>query len=424
MNDRLGVRAMPEVIMPKMGDAMTEGKVLRWMKQPGDPVAQGEAIAEIETDKVNVSLEAEWDGVLTEVLVPAGEAAAVGVPIALLTQPGEQPGRPAAPPAKPMVAAVAAPAAAALPPAALPPAAAKTEVPASEGAGPVRASPLARKMAAQHGIPLSAIHGTGPEGRITKEDVEAALAASPVAASPVAASSVAAPPIEIPLTRMRRTIARRMTESKQQAPHFYISVAVAVDDALALRRQLNDGKSDAEKISINDLVVKAAAMALVRFPNINATYADGAVRRLSDVNISIAVALPDGLIVPTLYHCDRKPVWQIAAEARELTERARTGRLRPDDLTGGTFTLSNLGMFDVDTFAAIINPPQAAILAVGTARPQAVVREGSLAVATVMQATLSADHRVTDGVEAAKFVGEIRRLLENPVGLVIERPAG
>lgn len=406
---------MAEVIMPKMGDAMTEGKVIRWMKQPGDPVAQGEAIAEIETDKVNVSLEAEWDGVLTEVLVPAGEVAAVGAPIALLARPGEQTGRlPAPTPAKPAAAAAAVPAAAA----------AKVEVPVSVGAGPVRASPLARKMAAQHGIPLSAIHGTGPEGRVTKEDVAAALAASSVAASSVAAPPGAAAATEIPLTRMRQTIARRMTESKQQVPHFYVSVAVAVDAVLALRRQLNDGKSEAEKISINDLIVKAAALALVRFPNLNAAFADGAVRQLQDVNVSIAVALPEGLIVPTLYNCDRKPVWQIAVEARELAERARTGRLRPDDLTGGTFTLSNLGMFEVDAFAAIINPPQAAILAVGTARPQAVVREGRLAVATVMQATLSADHRVTDGVEAARFLGEIRRLLENPVALVIERPAG
>lgn len=415
---------MAEVIMPKMGDAMTEGKVIRWMKQPGDPVAQGEAIAEIETDKVNVSLEAEWDGVLTEVLVPAGEVAAVGAPIALLARPGEQTGRlPAPTPAKPAAEAVAAPPPTA-PPVAVPAAAAaKAEVPVSETVAPVRASPLARKMAAQHGIPLSAIHGTGPEGRITKEDIEAAIAVSPVATSPVAAAPGGAA-TEIPLTRMRQTVARRMTLSKQQVPHFYVSVAVAVDAVLALRRQLNDGKSEAEKISINDLIVKAAALALVRFPNLNAAFADGAVRHLSDVNISIAVALPEGLIVPTLYNCDRKPVWQIAVEARELAERARTGRLRPDDLTGGTFTLSNLGMFEVDAFAAIINPPQAAILAVGTARPQAVVREGSLAVATVMQATLSADHRVTDGVEAARFLGEIRRLLENPVALVIERPAG
>ncbi len=387
--------------MPKMGDGMTEGKVLRWMKQPGDPVAQGEVIVEIETDKVNVDLEAEWDGVVAQLLVPAGEVAAVGVPIALIARPGEEIERlPAPTPAEPVATGAAAPAAAT----------AEPKAPSSESAGGVRASPLARKMAAQRGIPLTAIHGTGPEGRITKEDVEAALAPGTAAT-------------EIPLTRMRQTIARRMTLSKQQAPHFYVSVSVAVDDALALRRQLNDGKSEAEKISINDLIVKAAALALVRFPNLNAAFADGVVRRLPDVNISIAVALPEGLIVPTLYHCDRKPVWQIAAEARELVERARLGRLRPDDLTGGTFTLSNLGMFEVDVFAAIINPPQAAILAVGAAKPQAVVREGSLAVATVMQATLSADHRVTDGVEAARFLGEVRRLLENPVGLVIERPA-
>ncbi len=412
--------------MPKMGDGMTEGKVLRWMKQPGDPIAQGEVIAEIETDKVNVDLEAEWDGVLAQLLVPAGEVAAVGAPIALIARPGEQIERlPAPTSAEPRAAAAPAPTAPA-PAAPVAAAAAGAEAPSSESAGGVRASPLARKMAAQRGIPLATIHGTGPEGRITKEDVEAALVASPAAAEPGApppAAPGAHAATEVPLTRMRQTIARRMTLSKQQAPHFYISVAVTVDDALALRRQLNDGKSEDERISINDLIVKAAALALVRFPNLNAAFADGAVRRLPDVNISIAVALPEGLIVPTLYHCDRKPVWQIAAEARELVERARLGRLRPDDLAGGTFTLSNLGMFEVDAFAAIINPPQAAILAVGAAKPQAVVREGSLAVATVMQATLSADHRVTDGVEAARFLGEVRRLLENPVGLVIERPA-
>lgn len=406
---------MAEVIMPKMGDAMTEGKVLRWVKQPGDPVAKGEAIAEIETDKVNVSLEAEWDGVLAEVLVSAGAVVAVGAPIALIARPGEQIGRPPAP--MPTTApAPAVPAAA--------PAARVGSASASEGAVSVRASPLARKLAAQHGIPLSGIRGTGPDGRVTKEDVEAALQVPTTAVPPAAAAPEVSAPIEIRLSKMRQTIARRMVQSKQQAPHFYISVAVGVDDALALRRQLNDRRSESEKVSINDLVVKAVALALAQFPNLNAAAVDGAVRRLPDINISIAVALPDGLIVPTLYNCDRKPVWQIAAEAREIAERARTGRLRPEDLTGGTFTVSNLGMFEVDAFAAIINPPQAAILSVGTARPQAVVREGRVAVATMMQATLSADHRVTDGAEAARFLGEIRRLLEHPVLLVIERPSG
>lgn len=409
---------MPEVIMPKMGDAMTEGKVLRWMKQPGDQVAKGEPIVEIETDKVNVDLEADWDGVLAQVLVGDGETAAVGAPIAFVARPGEKAPQPAAvaPPgagaaAGPEVEARAVqrgePAGIAEPPRDVP-----TEV---------RASPLARRLAQQQGIPLASIRGTGPKGRITREDVEAFVAASRAAAA-APPPAVAAAAGEVPLSRMRQAIARRMTDSKQQAPHFYVTASIAMDAALALRQQINDRLDDARKVSVNDLIVKAAALALVRHPGLNASYSQAGIRYHSEINVGIAVAMPDGLVVLTVYGPDRKALWQIASESRAVVERARAGRLRPEDLTGGTFTVSNLGMFGVDAFTAIINPPQAAVLAVGAARPQAVVEDGRVAVATVLQATLSADHRVTDGAEAARYLDELRRLLENPVWLVAGEP--
>jgi pyruvate dehydrogenase E2 component (dihydrolipoamide acetyltransferase) len=409
---------MPEVIMPKMGDAMTEGKVLRWMKQPGEAVKKGEPIAEIETDKVNVDLEAEWDGTLAQVVVGAGAVAAVGAPIAFIARPGEAVTTPAAPAAPPGQAPAAASPRPAAPPAhAAPPG--PTGVPTERRDGG-RASPLARRLAEQHGIPLSAIVGTGPDGRITKEDVDAAIAAGSAAATaaPAAARPGAAPPAagarEVPLTRIRQTIARRMTESKQQAPHFYITVSITMDAALALRRQLNERLPDDQKISVNDLVIKATALTLLKFPNLNASYAGEVIRHPEHINISMAVPLPEGLISPTLHDCDRKPLAQIAQESKALVERARRGRLRADDVSGGTFTISNLGPFDVESFVAIINPPQAAILAVGTAKPQPVVRDGQVTVATVMQATLSVDHRVTDGAEAATFVAALRTLLEDP----------
>ncbi len=402
---------MPEVIMPKMGDAMTEGKVLRWIKQSGEAVKKGEPIAEIETDKVNVEIEAEWDGTLAQVLVDAGGVAAVGAPIAMITRPGE-----AAAAAAPSAAGAPAAPTGSTPVASRPAPRAPERPPAAPGGDGGRASPLARRLAEQHGIPLSAIMGTGPDGRITKEDVEAAVATKGVpAAGP---QVVAAPGVrEVPLTRIRQTIARRMTESKQQAPHFYITVSIAMDSALALRRQLNAGLTDDQKISVNDLIIRAAALALVEYPNLNASYAGEVVRHPGQINVSMAVPLPEGLISPTLHDCARKPLRQIAQESKALVERARSGRLRAEDMTGGTFTISNLGPFDVDSFVAIINPPQAAILAVGTARPQPVVRDGQVAVATIMQATVSVDHRVTDGAEAARFLGELKKLLEAPQAL-------
>lgn len=433
---------MAEVIMPKMGDAMTEGKVVRWIKQAGDRVARGDAIAEIETDKVNVDIEAEWDGTLAQVLVGPGEVALVGAPIAVIARPGEtleatpaQAGADARPAAaaqptgaaqpatttQPAATSAAAPTTAPNTPAS-PPQPSETDTAAAAGSAAVRASPLARRMAEQHSISLTTIKGSGPEGRVTKEDVEAAIAAARSAPEGQAAAAPGVGAREVPLSRMRQTIARRMTESKQQVPHIYITVSIAMDAALALRRQLNDSLDDARKVSVNDLVIKAAALALTQFPNINASFADRAVRYSGEINISIAVALPEGLLSTTVYDCDRKPVWQIAAEAKAVAERARSAHLRPEDLTNGTFTVSNLGMYGVDVFSAIITPPQAAILAVGAAKAQPVARDGRVEVATMMQVTLAADHRVTDGAEVARFLAELRRLLENPVWLVVSPP--
>lgn len=418
---------MPEVIMPKMGDAMTEGKVLRWMKQQGEAVRKGEAIAEIETDKVNVDLEAEWDGTLAQVIVDVGGVAPVGAPIGFIARPGEQVEQ--KPASRPAPASAPAPAQATPARPAAGGVARAQATSTSTSTRDIRVSPLARRLAEQHGIPLASIKGTGPEGRITKEDVEAAVGAPPVAPAGVAApqpaadgASTAPPPgtRDVPLTRMRATIARRMTESKQQAPHIYLTVGITMDAALAARRRINEQLPDESKVSVNDLVIKATALALAKHPNLNASFTGQAIRQSAAINISTAVALPDGLIAPTLYACDTKPLSQIALESKALAERARAGHLKPEDLSGGTFTVSNLGMLGVDSFVAIINPPQSAILAVGAAKPTPVVKDGSVAVATVMQVTLSADHRVTDGAEAATFLGELRQMLENPAWVAAE----
>ncbi len=423
---------MADVIMPKMGDAMTEGKIIRWMKQAGAAVKKGEAVAEIETDKVNVDLEAEWDGTLAKILVNAGEMAAVGAPIAVITRPGE-PEASADDDAKTAERSSAAPTQVqtSAPPAAVAETASASGPAAQAAAGAdranvVRASPLARKLAEQHGIALAAIKGTGPDGRVVKEDVEATLeAARGKTPSSAAAAAAPAPTVEardVPLSRMRQTIARRMTDSKQHIPHIYLTVSIVMDAALALRKQLNETLDDARKVSVNDLVVKATALTLVRFPNLNASFGDAAVRQHGAVNINVAVALPDGLVSPTIYQCDTRPLWDIAMDTKAAAERARTGRLRAEDLTGGTFTISNLGMFGIDVFSAIITPPQAAALAVAAAKPQAAVAKGQVTVATIMQVTASADHRVTDGAEVAQFLNEVRRLLEQPFWLVATPP--
>ena len=383
-----------DVIMPSLGFDMTEGLVARWLKNEGDPVEKGQAIAEIETEKATVEIEAAAAGILARIIVHAGETVPVGTLIGVIADAGEE------------VAAVSAAAPPAPPPS------------APVSGARVKASPVARKMAEEAGLDLSRIKGTGPGGRVVERDVQAAIATGTAPAPPVVPAEPA-PGATMPLNPMRRTIARRMTESKAAAPHFYITVEINMDDAMKMREQLNALAPEGERISVSDLVVAAAARTLARFPALNASYREGNLEMHPQVNIGIAVALEDGLIPPVLRDADKKPLKRIAAEAKALAERARTNKLRSDDLGGGTFTVSNLGMFDVDEFIAIINPPEAAILAVGAVTRRPVAAAGEVRIAPLMKTTLSVDHRVADGAQAGRFMQEFKKLLENPATLLV-----
>jgi len=401
-----------DVIMPALGFDMTEGLLARWLKNEGDPVEKGQAIAEIETEKATVEIEAAAAGILARILVPAGETVPVGTVIGVIAEAGEDAAAVSASPPSPSASPPSAPSA---PPPSVPAAE------AGEGTAPpetrVKASPVARKMAGDAGLDLSRVKGTGPGGRVMERDVQAAIATGSAPAPPGVPSGTA-PGATVPLNRMRKTIARRMAESKATAPHFYVTVEINMDDAMKMREQLNGSAPEAERISVNDLVVAAAARTLARFPALNASYREDNLEMHSQVNIGIAVALEDGLIPPVLRDADKKGLNRIAAESRELAERARANKLRSDDLGGGTFTVSNLGMFDVDEFIAIINPPEAAILAVGTVTRRPVAAAGEIRIALLMKTTLSVDHRVADGAQAGLFMQEFKKLLENPVTLL------
>lgn len=402
------------VIMPSLGFDMTEGLLARWLKNEGDPVVKGQAIAEIETEKATVEIEAAVSGILVRIIVQAGETVPIGTLIGVIAEAGDEVTTVSAPSPSPPAPAPPAP------PASPPPA----PVPeAGEGTAPaearVKASPVARKMAEEAGLDLSHIKGTGPGGRVVERDIQAAIAAGSAPAPPGVQAGPASG-ATVPLNRMRKTIARRMTESKATAPHFYITVEINMDDAMKMREQLNGLAPETERISVNDLIVAAAARTLARFPALNASYREGNLEMHSQVNIGIAVALEDGLIPPVLRDADKKTLKRIAAESRALTERARANKLRSDDLGGGTFTVSNLGMFDVDEFIAIINPPEAAILAVGAVTRRPVAGAGEVRISSLMKTTLSVDHRVADGAQAGRFMQEFKKLLENPVNLLAD----
>jgi pyruvate dehydrogenase E2 component (dihydrolipoamide acetyltransferase) len=392
-----------DVFMPSLGFDMTEGKLARWLKQEGDRIQKGEAIAEIETEKATVEIEADASGVLAKIIVQAGQTVPVGTVIGVIAEAGEKLEAAPAAPAPPS------------PPAPPPPVTAETGEKAAPPEARVKASPVARRMAEEAGIDLRRIQGTGPGGRIMERDVQSAIEARPQPPAPAAETAPAAP---APLSRMRQAIARRMTESKRTAPHFYVTVEIHMDEAMKLREQLNRLAPDAEKISVNDLVVAAAARTLNRFPAMNASYRDDRIETHPRVNIGIAVALEEGLIPPVLHDADKKTLRTIAVESKALGERARANRLRSDDLGSGTFTVSNLGMFDVDEFIAIINPPEAAILAVGAVTPRPAAIGGEVRIASMMKATLSVDHRVSDGATAARYMQELKKLLENPFNLL------
>lgn len=412
-----------DITMPQMGADMTEGVLVRWLKSAGDSVARGEIIAEIETDKATVELEAFEEGVLLHLVAAEGETVPVGDVIAVLGSPGEssapvQRKEPAETPARrgaprPVVAA----AAGEEPAAAL--AAASSE--AAPSGGRLRISPVARRMATEAGIDPTALPGSGPDGRILRRDVEAALAAAPAAGAerPARPSTAPAPGAVEPLSKMRQAIARRMSQSKQAQPHYYLTLDIDMTAALAFREQFNQAAGEEERVSINDLVVKACTLALQRHPKFNAEYGEDGLRHHEQVNIAIGIALDEGLIAPALLDCGAKTLGAIARESKDLIARAKSGHLRADEYGAGTFTITNLGAYGVEMLIGIINPPQAAILGVGSVMPQAVVRDGAVVARQVMKVALSADHRVSDGAEGARFIKEIQALLENPASLAL-----
>ena len=441
-----------QILMPALSPTMTEGNVASWLKSEGDEVAAGDILCEIETDKATMEVEATDEGTLVRIVVPAGtEGVAVNAVIGLILEEGEDASAldgadsaapaaaaPAAAPAEP--AAEPAPAASAAPaPQATTPVAA---APGGNGATPpalarepgarIFASPLARRMAKQAGLALEAIAGTGPNGRIVKADIETAIAAAAAApAAAVAAPAPAAAPAaalahapaayrDAPASTMRKVIAQRLQEAKREVPHFYLTVDCAVDALLETRAQLNE-RSDAYNLSVNDFVIRAAALALRKVPAANASWVDGALRQYGSADVSVAVAIEDGLVTPIVRNADGKGLAEISAEVRELAGRARAKPmgLAPEEYQGGTFSVSNLGMYGIKEFAAIINPPQSMILAVGTAEQRPVVRDGALAVATMMSCTLSVDHRVVDGALGATFLQAFKGLIEDPLTMLL-----
>ena len=402
------------VVMPQMGYDMREGTVVRWYKQEGETVDRGEVIADIETDKATVEFEAYTGGVLGRIVAEAGVAVPVGELIAIITEPGESVPEVAAPAASP------APAAPTPAPAAAEPEPPAAPAPASDGS--VRASPIARRLARERGIDLSLVAGTGPNGRITERDVEnyqAAPAAPEPAPAPAPAVVTAPSDSRIELSRMRQTIARVTSDSKSTAPHFYVTAEIDMGKAMSLRRDVNDESDPENRVSVNDLMVKACALALAKHPKFNSFFRGDHLEVHGAMNIGIAIALESGLILPGVSNCESKSLVQIAAATKDLIARANSGTLRNEEYSSTTFSISNMGMFDVESFTAIIYPPHAAILAVGSVKQQPVVRDGELAVGTMMKATLSTDHRVADGAEAAQFLMEIKRVLENPVSLLL-----
>jgi pyruvate dehydrogenase E2 component (dihydrolipoamide acetyltransferase) len=446
---------MPTVIMPKMGDAMEEGTLLRWLKQVGDDVEVGDPLAEIETDKVSLEIEAAEAGKLTKTYVDEGAVVPIGTAIATIGEEAADVAPPAAVPAPAAESAAAKPEETRTPVAAAAgdangrtapapvPTAVTTEPVAAEAAVSgerLRASPLVKRLAAEHGIDLARVNGTGPGGRIVRDDIAAlltgALSAAPAAPAPTPAETPAVSPaparpaavapaprpsgrqpgVAHDLPTIRRTIGRRMAESMQTAPHFYVTSAVDMAPAAALREQVNAQVSDdAEKISFNDLILKAAALALSQFPNLNSALEGEKLVVYPNIDVNVAVAIEDGLIAPFVPDADQKGLLTIARMTKDLIRRAREGGLLPDEYQGGTFTISNLGMYDVGEFIAIINPPQAAILAIGSIQDVPVVKDGEIVPGKRMNITLSADHRVTDGAEVARFLQVVKRYLENPL---------
>ena len=402
--------------MPQMGYDMQSGTVVRWLKSEGSDVRTGDPIAEIETDKAVVEFESYASGVLRRILVLEGATVPVGQPIAIVADEGEELDEEEIMQSAPVQEA---PVETEAPAVVSTPAAAPPEPPSPPSGGTVRASPVARRLADERGIDISQVKGTGPGGRVTKDDVLAMPAtAAPVTAAAPAVETVAAE--TVPLSRMRQQIARVTVKSKQEKPHFYVASEIDMTRAMELRQELNQAlEAEGVRVTVNDLIIRACVEALTKYPKFNAYFQDDGVRMNEKINIGIAIALEEGLVVPAIMDCAQRSLRDIARASRDLAERTEGGTLHPSEYTGGTFAISNLGMFAVTSFVAIIHPPQTAVLAVGTVAKRPVVRDDQVAVAQTMTATLSADHRMVDGAEGARFIVEVKRLLENPVSLLL-----
>jgi pyruvate dehydrogenase E2 component (dihydrolipoamide acetyltransferase) len=429
---------MPDVNMPKLSDTMEEGTIVEWKKKTGDEVKQGDVLAEVESDKATFDLEAESGGVLS-ILVEQGVPAKIGAPIATIGEASARPAKakssaPDAPKTKTpepvaQVEEEQKPAAESAPTEAQPDEevderAAEPSTAAHKDGQDVKASPLAKRLATEMGVDLASLKGSGPEGRIVKEDVLAAAGTSRPAERrrPEAAPRAPGPDVEVvEPSRMQATIARRMAESKSTVPEFQVTVEARVDEAVSMRTQLKESVPGADKVTMTDMLVRACALALRKFPEVNSSWVDGRFQRKRAINIGLAVAPSQGmgLLVPVVHDADAKDLIQISIESRQVIERARSGRPAEGDLSGATFSISNLGMFGVDEFVAIINPPEAAILAVGAIKDVPVVEDGRIVPGKVMRMTLSVDHRVFYGATAAQFMAEVKRLIENPVTLVV-----
>ena len=430
---------MAETInMPKLGFDMAEGTLVRWVKQVGENINKGDVLAEIETDKATVEVESPASGVVLQHMVDQGTVVPVNAPIAVVGQAGEkveaapakEDGKQKAE-AKPETKAdeKPAPQTQEKPSPAQPAAPSPTPISApaqAEATGPVKASPLAKKIAKDNQVDLSRVQGSGPGGRVVRKDVEAALTSGQPAAvsrpsTPVTYAQVTVTQEDqtVQTTRLRQAIGRRLVESKQTIPHFYVTHEYKMDALMDMRKQINAYLGDNEKVSVNDFILKAVALTLRQFPNLNATIKGNEVIQFGHVNVGVAVTVPGGLMTVVVKDTDQKMLRQISAEVKTMAGRAREGKVKPDDIEGSTFSTSNLGMYDVEDFIAIINPPEAAILAISSAREVPVVDNGQVKPGWRMKATISVDHRVSDGAEAAQFMQKLAEFLENPVRMLV-----
>jgi len=416
------------VVMEALSPTMEEGRVVKWTKREGDPVKAGDTLAEVETDKAVMELVARADGSLLKIVVPEGQTVPVGNVVAYIGAAGESVGsgeRGAAGVAPPAAPTAPAPAPAPPPPPAARPAAAPAPAPAPPAApvgaaGRVKASPLARRIAQDAGVDLGSVTGSGPGGRVVKRDVEGRSAQPGPAVPglrPLPGSS--APFEDVPLTQIRKTIAKRLVSSIGPVPHFFLTTEVDMERAAEARDAINRQLGDRGKISFNDIVIKATALALAKHRACNAWFQDDHIRYWNEVHVGMAVAVEDGLITPVIRHADRKPMLAIGQEARVLAQKARDRKLTPAEYTGATFSVSNLGMFDIDQFTAVINPPEAGILAVGSIAPKPVAEDGQIEIRRRLRVTMSCDHRVIDGATGAAFLQTLKQMLENPLAMVL-----